>query len=93
MSIKFVLALIYLYQVLLSPMKTLLFGSNCTCRFCPSCSEYGRLAFKQHGFFKGFYLTFMRVFRCHPFHAGGYDPVPSSFQFFRASSSLRSKQN
>lgn len=89
--IKFVLLLIYLYQMFLSPMKTILFGANCACRFYPSCSEYGRLAFKQYGFFKGFYLTFMRFFRCHPFHSGGYDPVPSAFHF-KASNSLKSKQ-
>lgn len=47
-----------------------------SCRFTPSCSEYAEEAFQRHGFFRGFYLTARRILRCHPFHPGGYDPVP-----------------
>lgn len=79
---KVALGLISLYQSILSPMKSAIFGANCGCRFYPSCSAYGKEAFAQHGFLKGFYLTAARIFRCHPFHSGGYDPVPSR-QFFK----------
>ncbi|MBE6589995.1 MAG: membrane protein insertion efficiency factor YidD [Ruminococcaceae bacterium] len=46
------------------------------CRFTPTCSEYALLAFQKRGFFVGFLLMWMRIFRCQPFCAGGYDPVP-----------------
>ncbi|ASF39570.1 membrane protein insertion efficiency factor YidD [Halobacillus halophilus] len=47
-----------------------------SCRFQPTCSEYGLEAFKRFGFFKGAYLTIKRILKCHPFHKGGFDPVP-----------------
>jgi uncharacterized protein len=47
-----------------------------SCRFYPSCSEYGVQALQKHGVFKGSWLTVKRVARCHPFNPGGYDPVP-----------------
>ncbi|WP_106396752.1 membrane protein insertion efficiency factor YidD [Actinocorallia populi] len=47
-----------------------------TCRFEPSCSTYGLTALQTHGALHGFWLTVARVGRCHPFHPGGYDPVP-----------------
>ena len=47
-----------------------------TCRFYPSCSKYTVGALQEHGMFYGSYLGFRRVLRCHPFHPGGYDPVP-----------------
>ncbi|MDR2301350.1 MAG: membrane protein insertion efficiency factor YidD, partial [Deltaproteobacteria bacterium] len=47
-----------------------------TCRFYPTCSNYAILAFRRHGFFLGFWLSLKRLIRCHPFSAGGYDPVP-----------------
>ncbi|OGC85317.1 MAG: membrane protein insertion efficiency factor YidD [candidate division Zixibacteria bacterium RBG_19FT_COMBO_42_43] len=46
-----------------------------SCRFYPSCSEYGILALKKFGLLKGSWLTLRRIFKCHPFHPGGYDPV------------------
>ncbi len=46
------------------------------CRFAPSCSEYAAEAFGVHSFFKATRLTLGRVSRCHPFCAGGFDPVP-----------------
>lgn len=53
---------------------SLLFG-NC-CRFEPTCSHYAITAIEDHGCVKGFYLTTRRLLRCHPWHAGGLDPVP-----------------
>ncbi|WP_093192012.1 membrane protein insertion efficiency factor YidD [Salimicrobium halophilum] len=51
-----------------------------TCRFYPTCSEYGLVAFRRHGFLKGFYLTGKRILKCHPFHPGGVDLVPEKKQ-------------
>jgi len=47
-----------------------------SCRFLPTCSEYGLEALKQHGLIKGVWLTSRRLCRCHPWGASGYDPVP-----------------
>ena len=47
-----------------------------TCRFYPSCSEYGYQAISRYGVFRGGWLATKRVARCHPFNPGGYDPVP-----------------
>ena len=58
------------YQYAISP----LFGANC--RFHPSCSEYAREAIDRHGAGKGSWLTLRRLGRCHPYHPGGFDPVP-----------------
>ena len=64
------LALIRLYQRTLSP----LLGTHC--RFHPTCSAYTAEAISKHGVFKGGYLGLRRLLRCHPLHAGGFDPVP-----------------
>ena len=58
------------YQYAIRPLM----GANC--RFFPSCSDYAREAVQRHGAAKGAWLTARRVARCHPYHPGGYDPVP-----------------
>ena len=65
-----VLALIRGYQLIVSPVL------GPVCRFYPSCSQYASLAINQYGVVKGSYLAFRRLLRCHPFHPGGFDPVP-----------------
>ncbi|MFO1315392.1 MAG: membrane protein insertion efficiency factor YidD [Burkholderiales bacterium] len=64
------LALIRAYQYALRPML----GSNC--RFYPSCSDYAREAIERHGALRGLWLAVKRVGKCHPYHPGGFDPVP-----------------
>jgi putative membrane protein insertion efficiency factor len=46
------------------------------CRFTPTCSEYALQAIEKYGALKGGYLALRRILKCHPFHPGGYDPVP-----------------
>ena len=46
------------------------------CRFAPSCSEYALTAVAEYGAARGLWLAAKRIARCHPFHPGGYDPVP-----------------
>lgn len=58
------------YRLAISPML----GRNC--RFFPSCSEYAIESLGRYGTLKGSWLALRRVLRCHPWHAGGYDPVP-----------------
>jgi putative membrane protein insertion efficiency factor len=67
---KPVLLLIRFYQRFISP------GLPPACRFYPTCSEYGYEAISRYGIIKGGVLTVRRLLRCHPFHPGGYDPVP-----------------
>ncbi|WP_374685639.1 membrane protein insertion efficiency factor YidD [Promineifilum sp.] len=47
-----------------------------SCRFTPSCSVYGYQAIEKYGLFKGGWMAVKRISRCHPWHPGGYDPVP-----------------
>jgi putative membrane protein insertion efficiency factor len=61
--------LIRVYQTLISPW----FAGKC--RFYPSCSEYTIEAIEKYGVMKGWWLGLTRIFRCHPFHSGGYDPL------------------
>lgn len=47
-----------------------------SCRYSPTCSEYGLQAIGKHGFLKGGWLTLKRILSCHPWGGHGYDPVP-----------------
>ena len=68
---KYVLVFfIAFYQKLVSPWLPP------ACRYTPTCSQYAREALLKHGLFRGLWLAVKRLGRCHPFHAGGYDPVP-----------------
>ena len=64
------LGIISFYRAAISPLLP------SSCRFVPSCSEYGLLAFKRFGFRRGFILTAKRILRCRPGGPHGYDPVP-----------------
>ncbi len=69
------LALLRAYQFLFSPWV----GGSC--RYWPTCSEYAREAIEAHGAARGSYMALMRLGRCHPYGAGGVDPVPAHFRW------------
>lgn len=62
--------LVRAYQLIVSPFIPP------SCRFHPTCSHYAIEALEKHGALKGGWLALRRVFRCHPWHPGGHDPVP-----------------
>jgi uncharacterized protein len=64
------LVLVRAYQLLVSPLL------GPVCRYAPSCSSYGATALRRHGAVRGTWLTARRLARCHPWAAGGWDPVP-----------------
>jgi uncharacterized protein len=67
---RLLLAIIRAYQFLLSPWV----GNQC--RFYPTCSHYAAQAIEHHGALKGSWLATRRICKCHPWHPGGFDPVP-----------------
>jgi len=71
---RILIAALGVYRWLISPLITMAFG--CRCRFHPSCSAYALEAIETHGAVRGSGLMFARVGRCHPWHVGGFDPVP-----------------
>ncbi len=66
----FLLLFIRGYQLFISPVI------GASCRFTPTCSQYGIEAVQKHGPFKGFWLTLKRIVSCHPWGRHGHDPVP-----------------
>jgi putative membrane protein insertion efficiency factor len=58
------------YKLLISPLLP------SACRYRPTCSEYMMDAVEQHGVLRGVWIGLKRLARCHPFHDGGYDPIP-----------------
>jgi len=72
------LALLWVYARLVSPMLHALTGARC--RFYPTCSSYAREAIERYGAIRGGWLAFRRLMRCHPFHPGGVDPLPGAGQ-------------
>ncbi len=64
------IALVNFYRKYISPM----FPPSC--RYVPTCSEYAMIALQRYGFIKGSWMAIKRICRCHPWHPGGYDPVP-----------------
>ena len=67
---KAIVALIRFYRRSISPYK------QPSCRFIPTCSAYALEAVEKYGALKGSWLAIRRILKCHPFHEGGYDPVP-----------------
>ena len=67
---NFLIKVIDFYQRFISP----LFGPRC--RFHPTCSVYAQEAIKEHGVFRGLWLSLKRISKCHPFGGHGLDPVP-----------------
>lgn len=72
---KPLMLLIRVYRLLVSPILPP------SCRFHPSCSEYAHEALESHGVLAGIFLSAKRLSRCHPYSAGGFDPVPRDFIF------------
>ena len=64
------IGIIRIYQKIISPL------TPPSCRFYPTCSHYGVEAIQKHGALKGAWLAIRRILKCHPFHEGGFDPVP-----------------
>ncbi|MEK3937564.1 membrane protein insertion efficiency factor YidD [Sporosarcina sp. FSL W7-1349] len=71
---KLLIGLIKIYQKVISPL------TPPSCRFYPTCSHYGIEAIAKHGTWKGGWLTIKRISKCHPFHEGGFDPVPEKVE-------------
>lgn len=67
---KFIIFVVKLYQRYISPLK-----KPC-CRFYPTCSQYCIEAVAKYGAARGLFLFIKRILKCHPWHKGGYDPVP-----------------
>jgi len=67
---KIALAAVRFYQMAISPWLPP------SCRYYPTCSAYAAEALERYGFCRGSLLAVRRILRCHPFHAGGFDPVP-----------------
>lgn len=67
---RLLIAMVRFYRKNISPLRP-----PC-CRYIPTCSQYALEALEKYGALKGSWLALRRFLRCHPFHKGGYDPVP-----------------
>ena len=67
---RLLIAMVKFYRKNISPLRP-----PC-CRYIPTCSQYALEALEKYGALKGSWLALWRFLRCHPFHKGGYDPVP-----------------
>jgi putative membrane protein insertion efficiency factor len=65
-----ILLLLRIYRLAISPLLPP------SCRFYPNCSQYAGEAIERHGVYSGALLALKRIARCHPWHPGGFDPVP-----------------
>lgn len=70
---RILIKIVFFYQKYISPLKP------ASCRFYPTCSDYAISAIERFGCIKGIYLSLKRLSKCHPYHPGGYDPVPDKF--------------
>ena len=67
---RLILLLVQFYRSCISPL------TPPSCRYYPTCSAYAMEAIERYGARRGAWMALRRILRCHPFHAGGYDPVP-----------------
>lgn len=67
---RILISFIKFYKVYISPLKAP------SCRFYPSCSSYTSQAIERYGSIRGLGIAIRRIFKCHPFHPGGHDPLP-----------------
>lgn len=67
---RLLLLLVQFYRSCISPLLPP------SCRYYPTCSAYAMEAIERYGAWRGGWMALRRILRCHPFHAGGYDPVP-----------------
>jgi len=81
------LLIIRFYQKAISPYK------RPCCRYYPTCSSYAYTAISRYGAMRGGLLGFIRILRCHPFHEGGYDPVPEEWDLFYYSKKKKKNKN
>ena len=75
---KFLILLMRVYRLTISPTQAILLGESFGCRFTPTCSAYALEALQKHGAVDGSVLTVKRLCRCHPFGGCGHDPVPEA---------------
>lgn len=68
---RVLIGVVKFYRKFISPLK-----GRSSCIYTPTCSSYAIQALEKYGALKGGYLAVRRILRCHPFHMGGYDPVP-----------------
>ncbi len=68
---RVLIGIVKFYRKIISPLK-----GRSSCIYTPTCSSYAIQALEKYGALKGGYLAVRRILRCHPFHMGGYDPVP-----------------